>query len=146
LCGCPGNWSKELERAVREGLGHRKEPDHRVRGYWRAGGDIGLAESALVDEAVAGGADRHDAGDRAGVYGLEHGGIDRPETARLHGQDTRLRRLGATGAEIGGGSQEAATRQDVSATEFVHRSTLARTGTDKWPGNCLLRIGAMQES
>ena len=62
-----------------ERLGHRRDPEHRIRGHVGALGEVALAECAFVEDAVAGRRYGDDAGDFLGVRGLAQGLIDAGE-------------------------------------------------------------------
>ena len=51
-------------RGARDGLGHRRDPHHRVDGHGRVLAELALAEGALVERAAVGRGHRHDPGHR----------------------------------------------------------------------------------
>ena len=57
-------------RRCGESLGHRRDPEHRVRGHIGALGEIALAERTFVDDAVAVRSYGDNAGNFLGVRGL----------------------------------------------------------------------------
>ena len=101
------------------GLGHRRDPEHRVGRHVRAVGHVALAERALVDDPLVGRRDRDDARHGPGVDRLTERLVDRRH--RATGQPGFLGRgAPAAGAGHGRYGHERGCRLEKVAAALVH--------------------------